>query len=454
MSYNDRLLRQSPLIRGILRKLQETPTGSTVDLTPINAALSEKASLVHTHYVSEVEGLQSILDGKSAFGHTHTIAETAGLQAALDGKQALLTNPVTGTGSAGQLAFFNAATGVAGSSNLSWDNTNARFGINVTPTSTLHIRTGGNTTATSIVIQNSAGTDIFKIRDDGKAAIGNTGISGNHGLMVQGNFSASYVYGTFVVSTNIGADTSFYMGYGGGGIQTIRNSTNATNTSGAINGLWSSVGFAPTSGTATYSLFNASATINQTGGANGITRGLLVSPTLTAAFDWRSIEWANNSGWGLYGVGTAANYINGSLLLGSLTNTGERLQVTGSSKLNGRVNLLSDAAVTTQSMAVIINTSTNGGIALVPNGSGAITAQIPDGTTAGGNARGGGAVDLQVTRINAGKVASGWFSFAVGNSNTASGQESFAAGFNSTAGGRFAFALGYQVNAGGYGAHA
>jgi len=31
-------------------------------------------------------------------------------------------------------------------------------------------------------------------------------------------------------------------------------------------------------------------TINQTGGANGITRGLYVNPTLTAAADWRSIE--------------------------------------------------------------------------------------------------------------------------------------------------------------------
>jgi hypothetical protein len=77
-------------------------------------------------------------------------------------------------------------------------------------------------------------------------------------------------------------------------------------------------------------------TINQAGGANGITRGLYVNPTLTAAADWRSIEWSNNSGWGLYGAGTAANYIAGNLLLGASTpNSGERLQVTGNVKVVG-----------------------------------------------------------------------------------------------------------------------
>ena len=49
-------------------------------------------------------------------------------------------------------------------------------------------------------------------------------------------------------------------------------------------------GIAPTGGTGTFSLFSISSTINQTGGANGITRGLYVNPTLTAAADWRSIE--------------------------------------------------------------------------------------------------------------------------------------------------------------------
>jgi hypothetical protein len=48
--------------------------------------------------------------------------------------------------------------------------------------------------------------------------------------------------------------------------------------------------FVPTSGTATFNNLQLTSTINQTGGANGITRGLFINPTLTAAADWRAIE--------------------------------------------------------------------------------------------------------------------------------------------------------------------
>ncbi len=48
--------------------------------------------------------------------------------------------------------------------------------------------------------------------------------------------------------------------------------------------------FQPTSGTGTYSVATITTTINQTGGANGITRGLFINPTLTAAADFRGIE--------------------------------------------------------------------------------------------------------------------------------------------------------------------
>lgn len=52
--------------------------------------------------------------------------------------------------------------------------------------------------------------------------------------------------------------------------------------------------FQPSSGTAVFNyLAIENGTINQTGGANGITRGLLINPTLTAAVDFRSIEVNN-----------------------------------------------------------------------------------------------------------------------------------------------------------------
>jgi hypothetical protein len=48
--------------------------------------------------------------------------------------------------------------------------------------------------------------------------------------------------------------------------------------------------FAPTSGTAVVSALTLQQTINQTGGANGVTRGIYINPTLTAAADFRAIE--------------------------------------------------------------------------------------------------------------------------------------------------------------------
>jgi len=69
------------------------------------------------------------------------------------------------------------------------------------------------------------------------------------------------------------------------------------------------------------------------------------------------------------------------------------------------------------------STDTNVGIALAVKGNGAITAQIPTGTAAGGNARGIKAVDLQTgTRSFATQVASGNYSVLLsGLRNTASG---------------------------------
>jgi hypothetical protein len=78
--------------------------------------------------------------------------------------------------------------------------------------------------------------------------------------------------------------------------------------------------FVPTSGSDPFTIFTYRATINQTGGANGITRGLYVNPTLTSAADWRSIEWSNNTGRGLWGAGTADNAIAGALNVGSASN--------------------------------------------------------------------------------------------------------------------------------------
>ena len=71
---------------------------------------------------------------------------------------------------------------------------------------------------------------------------------------------------------------------------TTNSSLPNANTSGTNVFMSLPIGFAPTSGTGTWSQLSLTPTINQTGGASGITRGLYVNPTLTAAADFRAIE--------------------------------------------------------------------------------------------------------------------------------------------------------------------
>jgi len=87
----------------------------------------------------------------------------------------------------------------------------------------------------------------------------------------------------------------------------------------------------------------------------------------------------------------------------------------------------------------------NYGIALTPTGTGAISAQVPDSTVAGGNARGANAVDWSTgMRSAATQVASGANStISGGYGHTASGSES------TVAGGRGATATGTRSTVGG-----
>ena len=120
--------------------------------------------------------------------------------------------------------------------------------------------------------------------------------------------------------------------------------------------------------------------------------------------------------------------------------------------------------ISTQNTAVIksVGADADIGLALMPKGNGAITAQVPDGTVTGGNARGQYAVDLQTLRTANTKVASGTYStVAGGRDNTASGWSSTVAGgygnkasasYSTVAGGEGNTASGtYSTVAGGYG---
>ena len=312
---------------------------------------------------------------------------------------------ITGSGAAGQVAYFTGATTQGGSNNLFWDNTNGRLGIGTnSPTVKLSINNGvagtianftdgvaqtfristgtgfaaidnpsagalafqigttermrlhatanfsigstsdsgqrlqvtgdtllrgsGNTSATTaLLVENSDGTDLLRVRNDGAILITPVGESPYFaGFTGTTQFGAAQRTMGFVWNGGINRPTpSFYF--------TASSTIGWASSEG--NFILTGFTFNPTSGTGVLNTHIISPVINQTGGANGITRGFYVAPTLTSAADWRSIEWSNNTGWGLYGAGTALNYLNGSLLIGSATDSGEKLQVTGTMKVTG-----------------------------------------------------------------------------------------------------------------------
>jgi hypothetical protein len=100
----------------------------------------------------------------------------------------------------------------------------------------------------------------------------------------------------------------------------------------------------------------------------------------------------------------------------------------------GRVTVGQDSTVTTEVCAVITTDVTNANLVIAPNGTGAIIADIPDGTAAGGNARGDNAIDLQSTRTANTQVASGAGAILLGRNSTASGNNSVMIGIGTSTG--------------------
>ena len=230
------------------------------------------------------------------------------------------------SGTAGNAITFTQAMTLTANGRLLLGTTTEGTQILQVTGDTLMKGSGATSATIGLNVQDSASTNLFRLRNDGSAILRNGlyfGTSTNN-LIISSNASNTVDVAGLNLSLLFGSfDTAGYGVIIGG-----FNASTRTVTSGASGTLQIGHGYAPTSGTGTYTMLNAIGTINQTGGANGITRGLYVSPTLTAAADWRSIEWSNNTGWGLYGAGTANNYLAGSLAIGS-TNVFAKLYVAG-----------------------------------------------------------------------------------------------------------------------------
>lgn len=186
---------------------------------------------------------------------------------------------------AGNLTSNNQYIGFKGGSGNAilrqYNNDSIGIGATTSPSARVQVVGSGSTSATtSLLVQNSAGTTLMSIADNGAISIGAGNITTLSGTVANytGPIQALYF---------VNASSPFQFG-----IASVYGITGTTPvvTSGQRDGFLGQFTFAPTSGTAILNVINASPTINQTGGANGITRALYINPTLTAAADFRAIE--------------------------------------------------------------------------------------------------------------------------------------------------------------------
>jgi hypothetical protein len=237
----------------------------------------------------------------------------------------------------GAIDFYNAATATSGTRKLRiWNNGNVTIQDAGSYTDTgerlqvsgssrfagnMVITGSGNTSATtSLRVLNSSSTILLDVRNDGEVFIGN-----NSWLAVGGGQRFLYRYvnstGIFTIANDSNVSSQIDL-YGS-------NHATKPRTISLVSS------FTPSGGTTQFSGLELLQSVSQSSGANGIIRGLYVNPTLTAAADFRSIEWSTNASgsaiWGLYGSGSAPNYINGNLGIGVLPT--RKLDVSGSGVL-------------------------------------------------------------------------------------------------------------------------
>jgi hypothetical protein len=197
---------------------------------------------------------------------------------------------------------------------------------------------------------------------------------------------------------------------------------------------------------------NGVATVSATGGGglSGVT-GYVSQFNSSTTIDTTGLFWN-----GRLGINTASPSARLDIVGEGITSGTNAIKINNSARElfkianNGAITVGKNDVTITQNTASIesAGTDANIGIAIVPKGSGAITAAIPDGTATGGNSRGVYAVDLQTDRNAATNVASGGRSGIIwGRRNTASGLYSFASGTESSASGTSSIAIGDQCTA-------
>jgi hypothetical protein len=192
---------------------------------------------------------------------------------------------IDGSGAQNKVAYFSDADTITTTTNFHFNGTQLAVGTATPVTSTIFTTQGTGTGNTTFGYQhnNSSSAQVFRVADDGRTIIG---ASGDQLVLtptsIFNSTNSIVMAGGVSVTLQSGGTSST-------GAQAIFDATRTITSGSSINGLFSG-SFAPTSGTATNTQIDITSTVNQTGGANGITRGMHIHQTLTAQADYRGLE--------------------------------------------------------------------------------------------------------------------------------------------------------------------
>lgn len=258
--------------------------------------------------------------------------------------QPLLTNPVTGTGATGQVAYWNGTNSQTGSNNLFWDAANARLGIGTnTPSRKLHVigtsalfQNAGafeldllNTTSGNYLRATAGATDAnigtiqnipFSFIMNGARVGQFTSTNGNLILQNGGTFTDGgqrlQVQGTSYFSDRIGFNSTATTNV------TLRNELPISGSTSSFGYYTSSIIQSGVTSSASYFSIApqtqaASFTLSRLSGFEVNALSIGAGSTVTEASAFYGNIASGTGRWNLYMAGTANNYLAGSLGIGT-----------------------------------------------------------------------------------------------------------------------------------------
>ena len=250
-------------------------TGRTTGIF-LNATVTALNSMTHNLMDLQIGGVSKV-----SVDSTGMVTATGGFMEGSGFTSKLYQNNL-------QLYSGNTITGFVGGGGFSMNSKLYVGATGVTPVARLTVR--GDGTNAVLKVESSAAQEFFSVSNTGVVNFATTGGS----ILLTPGSSPVLSLSTFFASVGglqIQMNTSSLSGAG-----TINKLvlTQSYSLSGASASNLNELIISPTfSATANPGIFNGlllSFTIDQTSGANGITRGLYVAPTLTAAADFRAIE--------------------------------------------------------------------------------------------------------------------------------------------------------------------